>query len=496
LQVRLALAALLFVAPATAQEPAGPTVSVTGGEVRGQAAGDALVFRGIPFAAAPVGDLRWRPPQPVAPWDGVRDATRGAPACLQHLERSAWNRAQWLHASEDCLTLDVKTPGLQGKRPVMVWVHGGSNRAGASGGPADSDLTAHDVVAVGIQYRLGVLGWLSHPALSAEQGGSSGNYGLMDQIAALHWVRDNIARFGGDPENVTIFGESAGSQDVSLLLAAPDAQGLFHKAIMQSGTPGFGLTWRSLAEAEALGAQLDEKAGARGDLARLRALSPVALLALEDEIEDSGAHGNRMIFLRTTIDGKVLPDAPDRLIAGHAPKPVIIGTDKVEFPQDVGDAELPQFARDWFGDHGEAALALYRAERPDPRRGNIASRLQADAVFHCPTDRLADLMAARGWPVWRYEFDIGEDGGLTYHSYEIGWVFERKPVGGGAFMQDYWAALAVAGDPNGATPAAGPRPSWERWSPEMPRQLAIGEGATVMEPGKPRARFCTFTEAF
>jgi para-nitrobenzyl esterase len=494
LQVRLAFAGLLLVAPAAAQEAAGPVVAVEGGSVRGQAAGEGLVFRGIPFAAAPTGERRWKPPLGVLPWNGIRDATGPAPACLQHLENGGWNRAQWLYASEDCLTLDVKTPALTGKRPVMVWIHGGSNRAGSSGGPADSDLPAHDVVAVGIQYRLGVLGWLSHPALSAEQGGASGNYGLMDQIAALRWVRDNIARFGGDPGNVTIFGESAGSQDVSLLLAAPQAQGLFHKAILQSGTPGFGLTFRPLAEAEAMGAQLDELAGTGGDLAKMRALSPVALYALDDRLTDPRASGNGMIFLRTTIDGKVLPDAPDRLIAGHAPKPVIIGTDKVEFS--ASDDDLPGLSRQWFGNHAETALATYRAETADARRGAIGTRIVSDAIFHCPADRLADLLAANGWPVWRYEFDIGENGGLTRHAYEIGWVFERKPVGGAAFMQDYWAALAVTGDPNGRTAASAARPNWQRWSPERPRQLAIGEHGTAMEPGKPRAQVCTFTEAF
>jgi len=492
--VRLALAALLLSASAAAQEPAGPTVAVTGGEVRGQAAGDALVFRGIPFAAAPTGDLRWKAPQPVTPWTGTRDAIEPGPACLQHLENGGWNRAQWLHASEDCLTLDVKTPSLDGKRPVMVWIHGGSNRAGSSGGPADSDLTAQGVVAVGVQYRLGVLGWLSHPALSAEQGGSSGNYGLMDQIAALEWVRDNIARFGGDPDNVTIFGESAGSQDVSLLLAAPQAQGLFHKAIMQSGTPGFGLTWRTLAEAEAMGSQLDELAATGGDLAKMRALSPVALYALDDRLTDPKASGNGMIFLRTTIDGEVLPDAPDRLIAGHAPKPVIIGTDKVEFTSDGDD--LPGLSRQWFGERADEALAVYRAEPADARRGSVGTRIVSDAIFHCPADRMADLMTAKGWPVWRYEFDIGENGGLTRHAYEIGWVFERKPVGGNAFMQDYWTALAVTGDPNGRTAVSSERPRWDRWSLDRPRQLAIGEKATVMEAGKPRAKACASAEAY
>jgi para-nitrobenzyl esterase len=497
--LRAALAAVLLASaaqPAPAQDSASPVVTVEGGEVRGAPADDALVFRGIPFAAPPTGDLRWRAPQPVQPWSGVRDASEPAPACLQHLESSAWNREQWLRASEDCLTLDVRTPDLSGKRPVMVWIHGGSNRAGSSGGPADSDLTEHGVVAVGLQYRLGVLGFLSHTALSAEQGGASGNYGLMDQIAALRWVKDNIANFGGDPDNVTIFGESAGSQDVSLLLAAPEAQGLFHKAIMQSGTPGFGLTWRSLEEAEAIGDQLGDKAAAEGDLGKLRALSPVALFALEAELADPEADGNGMIFLRTTIDGKVLPEAPDRLIVNHAPKPVIIGTDKVEFAADVPDDDLPGWAGRFFGENASEALAAYRAEQSDPRRGDIGTRIISDATFHCPADRMADLLANAGWPVWRYEFDIGEDGGLTRHAYEIGWVFERKPVGGGVFMQDYWAALAVSGDPNGETPASAARPKWQRWTAANPRQIAFGEQRTAMEPGKPRAALCRFTENF
>ena len=486
----------LWTPAALAQELHAPVVEVAGGKVQGVEKDGALVFRGIPFAAAPTGVLRWRAPQPVEPWQGTLDATQPAPACLQHLESSEWNREQWLRASEDCLTLDIKTPSLDGKLPVMVWIHGGSNRAGSSGGPADSSLPQHGVVTVGVQYRLGVLGWLSHPELSAEQGGASGNYGLMDQIAALEWVRDNIARFGGDPENVTIFGESAGSQDVSLLLAAPAAQGLFDKAIMQSGTPGFGLSYRSLNEAEEIGLQLDEKAGAEGDLAALRALSPVALFALEDELSDPQAHGSAMIFLRTTLDGKVLPAAPDRLIASHAPKPVILGTDKVEFASDVPDAGLPEFATAWFADRADEALALYRAEDADPRRGNISTRMQSDAIFHCPTDKLANLLASNGWPVWRYEFDIGENGGLTRHAYEIGWVFDREPIGSGAYMQDYWAALAVGSDPNAATAAASSRPTWERWTVEQPEQLAITADRTAMAPGAPRREFCRFSASY
>ena len=490
LRTALAAAALAFAAPAAAQD--GARVEVPGGIVAGRTIDGDAVFRGIPYAAPPLGALRWRPPAAIVPWPGVRDAGEPAPACLQNSE--GWNRANWLHSSEDCLTLDIRTPALAGRRPVMVWIHGGSNRSGSSGGPADSDMTGQGVVHVGVQYRLGLLGFMSHPALTAEQGGTSGNYALMDQIAALEWVRENIARFGGDPGNVTIYGESAGSQDVSLLLAAPEAQGLFDKAILQSGTPGFGMSFRTLGEAEAVGLQLDKAAEVNGDVATLRALPPERLLQLQQEVSDPAAERGQATWLRITIDGKVLPETPDRLIAMNAPKPVIIGTDKVEFGSQLPDAHLPEFARAWFADRGEAALALYRAETaPDPRRGNLALRLQSDAEFHCPASRLADLLVENGWPVWVYEFDVGENGGLTRHAYEIGFVFGRNPVGGGVQMQDYWAALAITGDPNGETALGGERPAWDRWNPDRPRQMAFGQNESGLIAGKPRARFCAFS---
>jgi len=486
---------MLVAAPALADEPARVAVEVPGGTVSGLGAGTALVFRGIPFAAPPLRDLRWKPPLPVVPWQGIRDVSKVAPACLQKSE--GWNEASYLYSSEDCLTLDIRTPSLSGKRPVMVWIHGGSNRSGSSGGPADSNMTDQGVVHVGVQYRLGLLGFLSHPALTAEQGGASGNYALMDQVAALQWVHDNIAKFGGDPDNVTIYGESAGSQDVSLLLAAPSAQGLFHKAILQSGTPGFGMSFRTLADAEKIGLDLDKRAKAGGDLEKLRGLSPVALLDLQQEISDPAAEQGRSTWLRITVDGKVLPDTPDRLIAKNAPKPVIVGVDKVEFGPGSDDMDLLGLAQTWFPGRAAAALAAYRAEAsPDPRRGNLALRLQSDGEFHCPADRLADLLASKGWPVWFYEFDVGENRGLTRHAYEIGFVFGRNPVGGGVQMQDYWAALALTGDPNGATDSGQPRPRWERWDPERPRQLAFGQDETAMIAGKPRAQFCAFADKY
>ncbi|MCJ2187687.1 carboxylesterase/lipase family protein [Novosphingobium beihaiensis] len=497
----VALAAVLAMAgPAMSDTGAdAPVVTVTGGAIRGKTVDGALVFQAIPFAAPPLGERRWQPPAPVPAWQGVREATKAGPACLQNDE--GWNRADWLHASEDCLTLNVRTPALAGKRPVMVWIHGGSNRAGSAMGAVQSPMSRKGVVIVSVQYRLGILGFLSHRALAREQGGTSGNYGLMDQIAALRWVHENIARFGGDPDKVTIFGESAGSQDVSLLLAAPAAQGLFRSAIMESGTPGFGLPFRSLADAFALGDQLDTLSGSGGDIEKLRALSPVALLALQSKLDDPRAKGNDYVFLRTTIDGKVLPKAPDVLLGEAKPKPVIIGTNMIEFGPGKGEAPLDAFSRFWFDGNGPKALAAYQEEErkgADPRRGNLELRMQSDAMFHCPANRMANLLAAKGWPVWRYEFDVGDksQGGLTRHAYEVGYVFDGKPVGGGVSMLDYWTALAIDGDPNAKTRTSAPRPLWKPLAKGKTFTLHFGETATKLSKGLPRSSFCNWTGVF
>ncbi|MCJ2184961.1 carboxylesterase family protein, partial [Novosphingobium sp. 1949] len=246
-------------ASTSAEDTAGPYVQTADGTLEGVIASDGrATFLAIPFAAPPTGTRRWAPPVPPARWSGVRPAKTPAPACMQI--DYGWNHAAAANQSEDCLYLDVTTPTLHpaAPLPVMVWVHGGGNRGGSGAGTVQSPLVARGVVLVSVQYRLSALGFLSHKAL----GPHSGNYGLMDQQAALRWVRANIARFGGDPANVTLFGESAGAQDVGLQLLAPGARGLFAKAIEQSGTPGFGLPPRSLAQNEALGAQIARAAGA------------------------------------------------------------------------------------------------------------------------------------------------------------------------------------------------------------------------------------------
>jgi para-nitrobenzyl esterase len=487
----LALLALAISAlPVAAAEPA--PIRVTGGLVQGRLDPDGRtrIFEGIPFAAPPLGELRWQRPAPVAAWQGVRAADKAAPACLQN--DYTWNRANHLFASEDCLTLDVRTPARPGERlPVMVWIHGGSNRAGGSGGTVQSRITDQGVVLVAVQYRLGIFGFLAHRDLAAEQGGSSGNYGLMDQIAALRWVHDNIAQFGGDPANVTIFGESAGSQDVSLLLAAPQARGLFHKAIMQSGTPGFGMAPRPLAEAFAIGDQLE------GSLPELRKAPARTLLAADLNLRDDRLWNQDFLWLRTTIDGRVLPRDPRALLSEAPPRPVIIGSNRFEFGPAPGSIDLAAYAAHWFGPHAAAALAFYRAEDAagaDPRLGPIEARMETDLVFRCPAGNLARLLTAQGWPVWRYEFDAPPRGAppasLTAHAAEIPYVLDRLPLGPErrpVSMQDYWTNFAKSGDPNGRD-----LPRWSRFA--RGAYLALGQQGAAMRRNL-RARPCNLVSA-
>ncbi|MCX6629502.1 MAG: carboxylesterase family protein [Candidatus Solibacter sp.] len=252
LRICVALACATALSVAVAQSD--PTVAVTGGQIRGRALQSGAVFKGIPFAAQPVGELRWREPAPVVPWTGVRDASSFGASCVQ--ETSTWNKQEATGNKEDCLYLNVWTPEWPAKseKPVMLWLYGGGN----TGGGASVDyfdgvsLSGKGVVLVTINYRLGLFGFFVHPGLTAESSHhASGNYGLLDQIAALKWVKDNIARFGGDPNNVTVFGQSAGSVDTSYLLASPLAKGLFQRAIQESGPPIRDMM--TLAEAEQAG---------------------------------------------------------------------------------------------------------------------------------------------------------------------------------------------------------------------------------------------------
>lgn len=459
----VALAVLLaFGVAGTAFASDGVEVGVTGGAIRGEARGAGAVFRGVPFAAPPIGDRRWKLPAPVQPWTGTRDATVSGAPCLQR--SYGWNARDAADGREDCLYLDVRTPALKPAKllPVMVWIHGGANRAGSARGTVESSLVEQGVVLVSIQYRLGPLGFLSHPGLTAEGGGVSGNYALMDQIAALRWVRDNIARFGGDPGNVTLFGHSAGGQDVGLLMLAPDARGLFHKAIEQSGTAGFGLPPRSLAENEALGQDLGRTLGV-GDVAGLRAASGPAVLdaaeGLKPPIADDG-----FVWLQAVVDGAVIREPPAKTLAAgrQARVPVILGNSARELPLYGGAANAGAWIRGNYRDPGQA-LRLYKIDAHGAVSDETADQVAADTGFRCPATWTAARQIAAGQRVWRYELAVAAPGaGPVRHGSELPFVFDTPPAGATAAtwprLQAYWVNFARSGDPNG--PGLAPWPAW------------------------------------
>jgi len=462
----VALIALLAVGmtgtPALADD--GATVPVTGGAIQGEARGEGAVFRGVPFAAPPVGDRRWKPPGPVVAWSGTRQATVSGAPCLQR--SYGWNARDAADSREDCLFLDVRTPSLTtgARLPVVVWIHGGANRAGSARGTVESSLVEQGVVLVSIQYRLGAFGFLSHPELTAEGRGASGNYALMDQIAALRWVRDNIAAFGGDPGNVTIVGHSAGGQDVGLLMVAPDARGLFHKAVEQSGTAGFGLPPRTLKQNEKLGEDLARAAGAR-DLAGLRVVPGPALLDAADGLKPPIADDG-FVWLQAVVDGAVIREAPAKtLVAGRQAKvPLLIGNSANELSLYGGAANARAWIAAEYGRGAHDALALYGIKDGEPVSDQVTDQVATDTGFRCPAIWVAARQVQAGARVWRYELNVAAPGsGAVRHGSELPFVFDTPPVGSDQAawprLQAYWANFARTGDPNGAGltpwPAAG-----------------------------------------
>lgn len=489
------LIAALLLAVATAASAQEPVVAATGlGALEGQSESGVRVFKGVPFAQPPVGDLRWRPPRPATPWSGVRDARAFGPACMQ--PRTPF--ADYEAISEDCLHLNVWAPEDARNAPVMVWIHGGSLSSGTGAEPFyDGAAFAREgVVVVTINYRLGPLGWLAHPALSREDPqGVSGNYGLMDQISALEWVRDHIAAFGGDPGQVTIAGESAGALSVMYLMVSPRAQGLFHRAIAQSGymitSPVLRDTpYENWPDAETVGLTVAAALGAE-TAGELRALSAEAII--------TGAAPTGY-FPMGTVDGQLIPaQIVDRIDQGlQAPVPVLAGYNEGEIrslrillppaPPDAAAYEAEIRAR--YGELAEAFLALYPAADLD------ASMLAAtrDALYGWSAERLVGSQQALGQGGWLYYFDHGypaaEALGLrAFHASEIPYVFgtlDRTPgywpavprteteTGLSRAMTGYWAGFIKTG-----RPAADGQPAWPAYGP--------GRDYLALESG-PRAR--------
>lgn len=432
-----------------AQAGERPVATVAEGRLSGTLDGDVRVFKNIPYALPPVGERRWRPPAPPAPWSGTRDAAAFGPRCVQPpLPPTSiyYNRIEAM--SEDCLSLNVWAPADAAGAPVIVWIHGGSLRIGGSAEPLydGASLARRGVVLVSINYRLGVLGWLAHPELSAESPhGAAGNYGLLDQIAALRWVRDNIAAFGGDPGNVTIMGESAGALSVTHLLVSPPAQGLFHKAIAQStnlrNMPELRRAAYGLPSGEEIGTALAGAIGAAG-LADLRAM----------DAEDLTLAALRARFdARTVMDGWVLPrQLLDALDAGeYARVPLLTGFTSGEMragliplPPIPGTAQAYEeaIARN-YGDLAPAFLALYPSS--DIRESMLATL--RDAVFAWSSEHLVRRFAEGGVPAYLYLFDRCDPESrardlCAFHAAELPYVFGQ--VGPGAALPDNWPRLA------------------------------------------------------
>jgi para-nitrobenzyl esterase len=482
--------AVLAGAAARAQEAPALELAIDAGKISGAALEDGVrVYRGIPFAKPPVGALRWRPPEPVAPWEGVRRCVEFGPSCPQPASLIGNVPGK---ESEDCLYLNVwtgaRTPA--DRLPVMVWIHGGSHTTGAGSVPTydGADLARQGVVLVTINYRLGPFGNFAHPLLSAEsEHHSSGNYGLEDEIAALGWVKKNVAAFGGDPSRVTIFGESAGAQDVTCLLVSPLAKGLFQRAIAESGTAMTHL--RRLAEQESVGEKIAKDLHA-DSLALLREKSADEILAAAKPTQGFFAEGNR---LGPLVDGWCLPEDPGELVeAGKtAHVPVLTGTNADEgtiFTRPLPvkhKAGYELLARRLYGDQAAAVLALFPVEKDADLEGALDAVTRVSA-FVAPARRLVRAVAKAGDKAWLYEFTRVPAAAKAlslgaFHGLEIRYVFanldasksmryEAADRALSKVMSALWVRFATTGDPNGEG-----LPAWPAYDAKKDEHLELGD---------------------
>jgi para-nitrobenzyl esterase len=495
------IAAASLAACSTSDEDNDPKqVQTSLGMVQGAETASMRQWLGIPYAAPPVGALRWKAPQAAAPWTGSRDAGKFAPHCAQ--PGGSFGTAS---TSEDCLYLNVYTPRDSGNGPfpVMFWIHGGALLTGESDDYDPTALVGQGVAVVTINYRLGPLGFLTHPALGAENGGSSGNYGLMDQQAALQWVKANIAKFGGDPANITIFGESAGGLSTHSQIASPLAAGLFQKAIVESGA--YNLATPTLAAAETLGRAFATQAGcADQGVACLRNLPVEKIIANSAAIQVGGT-------TLPTVDGRVLPlTLNDAFAGGKFNKvSVIEGSNQHEYSllsaatvdaalgRPINASEYPARINALVGATvGAAVLAAYPLNSAETPAQTFDDAL-TDTGFSCNGRKAARQMAANGATVYAYEFADANapmvfnipprpEGYGAYHASEIQYLFPKtqKIYFGAPFtaaqtdlsnrMVAFWTQFARAGNPNPAGSNA-----WPAYTAVNDTYLSLAPGAIV-----------------
>lgn len=473
-------------------------VALDGGWVRGVVDGDVTIYKGVPFAAPPLGSLRWRAPRPVMPWHGVRDASEFRPTCMQ--SGTPLPGLPKEPASEDCLYLNIWSAAdrRDERLPVMVWVHGGGYRSGSASTPVywGGQLARTGVVVVNISYRLGPFGFLAHPELTRESdSAASGNYALLDAIAALQWVRRNIVAFGGDPDRITIFGHSAGSYIAGKLMISPLARGLFHRVIGQSGMDMNPVSTSEgmleLAEAERLGIAFAQRVGARS-IAELRSVSAEKILAAHDSawpVAPGGA-GSEM---RMIVDGYSLLSAPyDAFSRGQQARvPILIGYTANEGANTIGTpraaTEYVTTVRQRYGDLGGRILAQYPAgSDAEAVRSQMALKRDADIAW--PVWTWARLHASttpnsvyyyvydhampypRGSPMSAWGAAHGAELLYVFRNldlFPLEWTKEDRRVSD--IVSGYWTNFAKTGDPNGAG-----LPPWPAFTREREQVLTLG----------------------
>jgi para-nitrobenzyl esterase len=481
------------------------------GMVQGAQEGTISSWKGIPFAQPPMGALRFRPPQPPEAWSNVRQTTQFGPMAMQPPSMPA-ELLRRLSMSEDCLTLNIWSPDSDEKlRPVLVWIHGGGWLIGSGRLHDGTSLaTLGDVVVVTLNYRLGPLGFLHLAELGGEAYAASGNCGILDQVAALQWVQDNIAAFGGDPHHVTVFGESAGAMSIGTLLALPAAQGLFQRAILQSGTVG---PLRSSTEATTLARTFLKILNVKPEtLSSLEQISAERLVEAASALPDrQGTIGvGDMIHFAPVIDGLILPQTPLQVIASGATKhiPMIIGTTRDEclfYPfadstwREADEETLIQRVKQQVGVAWPGVAPLYLRDQPDgqPLLQRLLSLLTFDQ-FTFPAIQLAEAQVQQGVSVWAYRFDWYSPlfGGAA-HTLDRIFIWNlvenptiRQMIGDAPerlqlanLMQRAWIAFARCGDPN--TPDL---PVWPKYDLEQRATMLFDRVSTVQNDPNARAR--------